>query len=125
MTDRYEIARDFLLQHFTPEELPEVMARVLKAAGQHLWRVTARNRNNDGGGSLVGVATSREIGRSMALRWLMPTIEMIRWDPEVGDQDQYGQHSDYYLIVSRILIELSPIETPPRTSPPRETESAP
>jgi hypothetical protein len=33
MTDRHEIARDFLLQHFKPEELPEVMAHVLEAAG--------------------------------------------------------------------------------------------
>lgn len=33
MSDRYAVARDFLLTHFSPEELPEVMARILEGAG--------------------------------------------------------------------------------------------
>lgn len=106
MTDRYEIARDFLLQHFTPEELPEVMARVLKGAG-----LAAES---------TLMAHPDECLRVLTTAW-------EEWSP-TSNTDAFCPNCtapcDGHVPECELLADLrriaGPIETPPRTSPPTE-----
>lgn len=112
MTDRHEIARDFLLQHFKPEELTAAFAGVLSSVGMEAESSLMREPD-------------------AALR-LVTCVKDAFGDEQLGFNgcpacDGAAVHLDSCELVAD-LRALSMSETPPRTtpqSPQADGESAP